>query len=327
LGLDYAIFHKRINGSFEYYFKKGIDLFGDSPLAPSTGLSTFRGNDADITGSGLDLVVNSDNIRSKTFSWQSNLIVSHSVDIVSSYAVKTTVSTYLGQGSGNAGTIYPLQGKPLYAIYSYPWAGLSHTTGDPQGYLNGAVSTDYTSIISGTTPDNMEFNGSAKPTTYGSFRNTFVYKGFSLSANMVFKLNYFFRRSSISSSSPLQSWIGNSDYLQRWQKPGDELITNVPSLQYPPVNSNRDIFYQFSDALVEKGDHVRLQDISIGYTIAPSVAKKLSLSGLQIYGYINNVGLLWTANKKGLDPDIYSQGYTTALPLPRTIALGLKANF
>ena len=114
----------------------------------------------------------------------------------------------------------------------------------------------------------------------------------------------------------------NADYLLRWQNPGDELRTQVPSLVYPN-NTNRNIFYQNSSALVEKADHIRLQNINLSYQLDKSQWHKLPFSSVQIYVFANNLGLLWKANKAGIDPD-----YTAAfsMPDPSSISIGCKIN-
>jgi hypothetical protein len=322
--LDFGTKNNILSGTLEYYLKKGVDIIGDSPLAPSTGFSSFRGNTADITGRGFDLNLTANIINAKNFKWQSNFLLGYVLDKITKYDAQLNVTGYLEVGDGNSGTIYPLTGKPLYAIYSYKWAGLTHDSGDPQGYLNGQVSNDYGAIISGTMTANMQFNGPSRPTTFGSFRNTFTYKRLSASANIIYKLNYYFRRSSINYASLYNAWIGNKDFDRRWQQPGDETKTNVPSMPKLPLDLNRETFYTFSSALVDRGDHIRLQDISLSYDlITPADKRGTTLKRLQVYSYINNVGILWRANKDGLDPDLFG----SALPLPRTFSLGLKATF
>lgn len=247
--------------------------------------------------------------------------MSHVIDLVTKYDVTLTPSNYITES--NAGSIFPLTNKPLYALYSYKWGGLSHT-GDPQGYLNGALSTDYAEILSKTSLNDIVFNGSSRPTTFGSFRNNFSYQALTLSFNIICKLNYYFRRTSYTSSD--LPYSGTTDYYKRWKNPGDEQITNIPSLQYPPYDNNRDQFYQNSSILIDKGDHIRLQDISLDYDFDKESWKGLPFSHLQLYAYVNNVCILWRANKDHLDPDLS----TTSLgifPIPRTIAFGLKAKF
>ena len=108
------------------------------------------------------------------------------------------------------------------------------------------------------------------------------------------------------------------DYQIRWQNPGDELLTQVPSLVYPHIPS-RYAIYTSSEALIEKGDHIRLQDIRLGYTL--NKRPGLPFHNLNLFLLINNLGILWKANKQGIDPD-----YPRSISSARTISLGLKAN-
>ncbi len=323
LGVDYGLKDQVLSGSFEYYFKKGTDLFGNSPLAPSTGLTTFFGNTADIKGQGFDLVLNSINIHTTNFSWTTNFLLSHALDVITQYNTEINSSSFIQLS--NASTISPLAGKALYGIYSYRWAGLTHDTGDPQGYLNGKVSTDYADIISQSSINDMVYNGPARPTYFGSFRNNFAYKNLTLSVNISYELNYYFRRDSYTSSS--LPWLGNIDYFKRWQKPGDEANTNVPSFQLPPYTTDRDAFYQYSSVLVDNGDNIRLKDIRLSYELDKSKIKGLPFSHISIYGYADNIGILWRANKDHLDPDLVVGSSLSSYPIPRTYAIGVKANF
>lgn len=323
LAIDYGFKNQTITGSIEYYLKSGHDLFGNSPLAPSTGLNTFFGNTADIKGHGMDIVINSRNLRSPNFSWTTNFLFSYVLDKVTKYGATISPNSFIELS--NASTLNPLVGKALYGIYSYKWAGLTHNTGDPQGYLNGQVSTDYSSILSKTSLTEMEYNGPARPTTFGAFRNNFSYKELSLSVNISYEFNYYFRRNSYTSSN--LPWQGNSDYFLRWQKPGDEATTNVPSFQLPPYTTDRDAFYQYSSALVDKGDNIRLKDIRLSYELDKSKFRHLPFSHISIYSYVDNIGILWRANKDHLDPDLVIGSSLSAYPLPRTYAFGIKANF
>ncbi|MFZ2783781.1 MAG: SusC/RagA family TonB-linked outer membrane protein, partial [Sediminibacterium sp.] len=225
-GLDFSIFKNRISASIEYYTKKGVDLFGQAPLPGSTGLSSLTGNFANTKGHGIDISIHSVNVRSKHVLWTTDFIFSQARDIVTRYGVKSAVSTYLLQGDNNSAAAYiPLEGRPLFAIYSYPFAGID-ANGNPLGYLNGKPSADWSGIIANSTTDSMLFHGSSRPTIFGSFRNTISYKGFSLSFNLIYKFDYYFRRSTLGAGSLFNSWIANADYYKRWQKPGDEVNTD-----------------------------------------------------------------------------------------------------
>ncbi len=112
------------------------------------------------------------------------------------------------------------------------------------------------------------------------------------------------------------------DFNKRWKKPGDEKHTDVPSMIYPE-DPNRDYFYNYSQVLVNKGDNIRFQDISFSYALDKHKISRLPFSRAQLYIYINNLGIIWRANKYGIDPD-YPDG---GIPAPRTFAVGLKGDF
>jgi len=322
-GLDFSIAQNVLSGSIEYYHKNGIGLFGNSPLAPSTGYSTFFGNTANSSGNGWDIVLNAQLLSKSAFKWGLNFLFSYAKDKVTKYDVKSTVQSYL-LANANASNIAPAVGKPIFSIYSYQWGGLTHDAGNPQGYLNGKLSTDYAGIIGNANSiDSLVYNGTARPTTFGSWRNTFSYKHFYVTANIVYKLGYYFRRSSIYYNSLYSAWNSNRDFGQRWQQPGDETKTIIPSMPSSKnLDPNRDVFYNYSSVLVDKGDHIRLQDMSFGYDWSNSRLFGNVVKSIQFYSYINNLWILWRANKDGLDPDVYS-GY----PQPRTYSIGLRANF
>ncbi len=313
VGIDFSLKNDVLTGIIELYQKSGIDLIQPNPLPPSTGFGSFTGNSASTKTKGVDITLNSRNLNGEV-KWYSTLLLSILKDKITKYSVPQTSGSIQENSVG-------LVGYPLFGVFSYKWAGLDPANGDPQGYLNKQISKDYAGIINNYKPDSLVFNGSARPTVFGSLRNTVSYKQFSLSFNITYKLGYVFRRPStpLNYSDILFSG-GNVDYLQRWRKPGDEKITKIPSIIYP-ANPYRSRFYQFSEVLIEKGDQIRLQDISLSYDFNTININKLHFDHLQLYLYANNIGLIWKANKRGIDPDAGS------FPNPRTIAFSLKANF
>jgi TonB-linked SusC/RagA family outer membrane protein len=327
VGLDFRLLKNLFSGSLDYYEKAGLDLIESAPLAASTGFTSFKGNAASNLTKGIDFVLNT-KILDRQLKWATTFLLNYQKDRVTRFDTKyqpTTLANYNVGTTTQAGSgLYAVEGKSLFGMYSYKWAGLDPTTGDPQGYLNGATSKDYLSIISNTPVDSLVYSGSSRPTLFGSLMNTFSWKRFSFSFNITYKLGYYFRKSStgINYQDALTNPTINSDYTLRWQKPGDELTTNVPSLVYPN-NANRNLFYQNSEVLIEKGDHIRLQNINISYQLDKSEWRKLPFSNVQIYLYANNLGLLWKANKAGIDPD-----YTAAflMPDPKSFSIGLRAN-
>lgn len=315
LGVDFESSAKTISGSIDWYRKDGMDLVQDAELPPSAGFVTFKGNAAETRTYGLDLILNSKNLN-RQLKWNTTMLLNIVKDKVTRFDRKYQATDLV---SASSGSLMAFEGKPLFSIYSYAWAGLDAENGDPQGYLDNQKSKDYLNIIRNATPESLVFHGAARPTVFGSLRNDFSYRNFSFSFNISYKLDYYFRRSSVNTN--LQQLImsgGHADYALRWQQTGDEAFTSVPSSVYPN-NTNRQNFYARSSVLVEKGDHIRLQDIRIAYDFR-SNTKTRWLQALQVYSYLNNVGILWRANKQGMDPDT-RENY----PVPFAMSIGLKA--
>ena len=146
----------------------------------------------------------------------------------------------------------------------------------------------------------------------------------SLTLNLSYKFGFYFRKQSINYSTLFSSRISNSDYEKRWQNPGDELKTIVPSLVYP-ANSNRDFFYANSEVLVRKGDNIRLNYISISYDLKDDLSRKFHLNKIRIYANVANLGIIWRANKDGIDPDYPNTQFS--IPPSRTFTGGVQVYF
>ncbi|MEO6231771.1 MAG: SusC/RagA family TonB-linked outer membrane protein [Ferruginibacter sp.] len=318
VGLDFKTSGNRLSGSIEYFHKKATDLFGTSIIDyTGTGINYLLKNSATIQGNGIDIALNSVNVQG-AFTWSTNLNLSYNKETVSDYYLPAPEIINFTSGGSN---ISGIKGRPVYALYGYKWAGLDPATGDPQGIYEGQVSKDYNNIFNSTILDDLVYKGSAIPVVSGNVGNTIGWKNISLTVRLLYKFGYWFQRTSINYSNLYTSRQGNSDYALRWQQPGDEANTNVPSLPYPR-NSSRDNFYRGSEILIEKGDQVRLQYITLGYELKHTNKNKLPFASMQFYVTASNLGILWRANKKGIDPDYYR-----GLPPGKIVSVGLRANF
>lgn len=315
-GIDFALKNNILSGTIEWYNKNGIDLLQATPLATQTGFNSFMGNFAKVRTTGLDITLNSINTKGKV-AWKTTLLYSLVHDKLLRYDAKPTAQSVM---SGRSLVV----GRPLYGVFSYQWKGLDPINGDPVGVLNGSDSKDYSGIINNYEPDSLIYHGSSRPSNFGSLRNEITYKNFSLSANIVFKLGYYFRRPSINLNySSILNGQFTTDYAQRWQAPGDEIRSDVPSMVYPS-NSNRTMFYQYSSNLIEDGSHIRLQDIRLSYVFSSDVIKNIGIQQLQVYSYLSNLGIIWRKNKYNIDPDAYSGNSGTKFRAPFSIAFGLS---
>jgi TonB-dependent starch-binding outer membrane protein SusC len=318
-GLDFATFKNKLSGSIEYYIKKSADLFIPVHIDPTIGApgNLLTMNAGNLSTKGIDVKLNS-LLEFNKIKWEGQLLFSYVRNKVTNYKFDyADKSAYISTGN----LISPLEGQDPYALICYKWGGLDPQTGDPQGYIDGKISKDYYNLIHPTSMNDLVIKGTARPPYFGSFINSFYYKGFGISANIIFKWGYYFMRSGIQYDGLFNYWAMNTEFTDRWQKPGDEKLTNVPSMTYPS-NYYRDQFYIHSEALVEKGDNVRLQDIRLSYDFNFSSFQSKVVEGLQLFVYANNVGIIWRANDKGIDPD-----YGFGIPAPHNYSFGLKANF
>lgn len=315
-GVDFGFKNEVVNGSIEYFVKRGVDLMGDAPFAPSVGVANLRGNFSHMRGQGFDIQINSRNID-KTFKWGTTFLFSYATDKVTRYDLAIPVATRISAGA--FGTPYPLVGKPVYSIFSYKWGGLDQA-GDPQGYIDHNLSKDYAALRNPADISDIVYHGPARPVFFGGLTNTFSWKDLSLWVNIGYKLGYYFRRTSLSYSLLYANWIGHEEYSERWQQAGDENRTVVPSQVYP-ANANRDNFYQNSEVTVEKGDHFRLQDVQLSYSLNKSNWKRIPVNNMMVYIYASNLGILWRANDKGIDPD------NPGIKPSRLIAAGIRMGF
>ena len=326
VGIDFKLNKGILSGSLEYFQKKGIDLMGDAPLPPSSGVTQLRGNFAGMRGQGIDIQLISNNINEQ-FKWQSLFILSYAADKVTKYDIKFPPSTYFAANGYNFNK-YPIEGYPLYSVFSLPWGGLDPNNGDPRGYNSDTLTKNY--LLLGTPGmQDLIYNGPARPVLWGGLTNTFNYKSLSFSFNVSFKFGYYFKRNSINYANLFNRWEGNIDYKNRWQNPGDENKTNVPSVVYP-ADPNRDQFYNNSEVLIEKGDHLRLQYLSLTYDLPYQLTSLLAASSARFSIMVNNVGILWRTNKHKIDPDFQASPFannTVGIPTPRSISAGIKVNF
>ena len=323
VGIDFTLGNNVVAGSIDFYRKISTDLYGATPYDYTAGGTTglIIKNVANITGQGVDINISTKNID-KRIKWNTQFLLNYNTSKTTRYYTTESETGLSLIGGGKY--ITPVIGKPLYALAGYKWGGLDNA-GNPQGYLNGQLSTDYNNILSeagseGLMSEGISYIGPANPPLFGAVINSFSYKKFNLSFNISYKFGYFFQKSAISYSALISSGFSHSEYTRRWQKSGDEYITNVPSFQYP-ADANRDIFYANSVINILKGDHVRLEYINLSYTFLLNKSDN-RIGNIELYGNVSNLGIIWSRNSSGIDPD-----YPISIPPSKEYALGLRISF
>lgn len=319
IGLDFGFAGNKVSGSIEYYRKNASQLYGTAPV-DYTGIpvNTIIKNVAAMQGNGVDIALNA-LLLNRTIKWMANGNFSYNTDKVTNYYLDDLQGSNFIGGLAVSGIV----GKPVYAVFGYKWAGLDPANGSPRGYIDGKVSNDYFALTgSATQVKDLAYYGSAFPKWYGSVGNTVSYKNWSVTARISYKLGYYFMKSSTNYSDLFSRGTSNADFANRWQKPGDELTTNVPAMIYP-ADYQSDAFYSSAAINILKGDHIRWQYINLAYDFAKENYKKLPFQNIRLYINAADLGIIWKANKAGIDPDYRN----TTIPPSKSIAIGCRISF
>jgi Outer membrane receptor proteins, mostly Fe transport len=311
VGLDLLKGRGKLDVSFEYYQRQSKNLIAMASLEPTLGFTSYMGNAAGMESFGFDLVARLGPLRLKKLELMNCLMMSYNRDKVTRYKnLPIDNWQYVIGHSAN-----PLQGYPRFFITGYRFAGLDANTGVPLGYLNDTVSADHNAIINQPV-EKLPLIGTSVPTLFGSLHTTVTKNNWKISFSFSGCFGYFFRRNSINYTSVISGKsFGHPDYGRRWKMPGDEKETNVPTLLFP-LSEASDIFYKGADLLVERGDHISLNNVRIEYSTSKK-AKELSY-----YLCVSNIGIIKKRSKYKADIDFLNK-----TPVPTCFTLGVTLKY
>lgn len=300
-GLDFAVLNHRLSGSIEVYRKYSRDLFAEYTINPIFGANSTRSytltrNAAKVDGKGVDIALNGTIVQKSDFNYRASLTFSYNTNEVKSSPYEL-YSSFASSGGGSGRMI---EGYNMNNFWATRWAGL-----DEEG--NALVYNADEEIIKSTeniTNDDLVYMGTLTPKYFGGFFNTFTYKGLSLYVGITYKLGYIFQKPTIS-QQPASRYGGanyeiNEDMAKRWREAGDEAKTDVPRLG---TDNNSFQRYRGADIHVQKGDHIRLKEISLTYELPSKWVNKIMLGSANIGFTATNLGLIWKKNNVGIDPD------------------------
>jgi len=322
LGADYVILKGRLGGSVDYYSKKTTNLLSTVILNTLTGYQNSLGNLGDLKNNGIELSIRSVNVQSKNFRWSTSLVLSHNTNKLLNYG------TAMPDNSANNRFFNAyVAGYPVGALFAYRYAGLDNL-GDPQVKLaNGTITKNATAA----TASDLIYKGSTVPTYSGGFTNIFQYQNLTLTANMIYNLGNVMRRTintfytgEIGTTPGFNDNL-NPDFLNRWQKPGDELKTDIPSYvasSYLSSSRRNVTYYEYADINVTSASYVKLRDITLSYNLPQRLLKYLRISAAHIFVQSGNY-MIWKANKYGIDPEYGDAGFP---PFTHTYSLGANVS-
>ena len=308
LGLDFLLFNRTINGSIDVYNKHTTDMLGKVPFNPFTGTAEGLGNIGSLTNKGIELTLRTINLQVKDFSWTTNFVFSYNKNKLESYST-SNVTTAQEVMAFNFRSGYSMQ--PLFA---YDFVGLDNM-GDPLIKLaNGTITKDPTIAK----PEDLKYMGSMQPVYNGGLTNTFTYKAVSLTANMVYSMGNVMRNDVnvfyTGRMTAAAAFTGNinQSFANRWQNPGDEAFTNVPSYEPQPFQNfdRRNIdYYTNGDINVSDASYVKLRDVTLRYSFSEKVLQSLHLAAFSLNLQMSNF-MIWKANNADIDPEYqnFNQG-------------------
>ena len=359
-GFDFGLLNNRINGSVAYYKQNVKDMLLAVALPYSAGI--FGGNIiwqniGDMQNQGIEFSVDAA-LLNKSFIWNVGLNFSTNKNQILSLDPESDANnvgiTQAEPYEDKVITIFK-KGLPLGNWYMPESAGVDPEKGIPMIYevqVNEDGTTSHTGkIIPGTTT-NLEKNRmilkgkTSLPKFVGGFSNQFAYKNFDLNMNFSFAMgHYIYNRLLQSTLTPNRGArvLSNKLLSEAWQKPGDNakwprVVMNVQHFYDDEGNPTTDpVTYgteekYISSMFLEKGDYLKLNNLSFGYTLPPSAAAKVKMQSLRIS--LNVTNLFTLTSFSGYNPEVLIDQASAAsfvsyysIPQARTYSLGLNIIF
>ncbi|WP_423130425.1 TonB-dependent receptor [Gaoshiqia sp. Z1-71] len=369
IGLDFALFNSRLSGTIEAYLNNTKDLLIEFPVA-GTGYNTQYRNMGETRNKGLEVSLNWSAIEKKDYGLSFNFNIGFNKNKIKSLGIMEDFGAATGWASteigddfwiakgGSVGKMYGFRSDGRYEVSDFE--GYNATTN--RWILKEGV-VDATAIVGNPAPglmklknisgednlvtvDDREIIGDANPLHTGGFTINGRAYGFDLTAvfnwsygNDVYNAN----KIEYTSSTPRYQYRNFIDMMgegKRWTNidptTGD-LVTDLATLG--AMNANTTMWspymarFVFSDWAVEDGSFLRLNTLTLGYTLPSSMTKKMKIQNLRFYATGYNVFLI--TNYSGFDPEVSTRRKTaltpgvdySAYPRSRQIVFGLNLNF
>lgn len=325
IGTDLSFFDGRLNMMGEYYYKKTEDLFADIDVSPVNGVVSYKMNNGDMVNKGFSISLSGYPVRTKDIKWYTSAYYSVSRNTVKTEPVENyALSDYL---SGKA--IIP--GVSVGTFYSYKYRGLNPTNGVPmfddykdrQHLLQGKTLRQIVNMV-------MEQSGTREAKFSGNWSHSISYKGLNLSFNLAYSLGSKVRLFDL--FTPMLGGVSaekniRKEFLNRWQVPGDEQMTDIPvlmSLGHPEYDHYRNHFssiagwestmssksfassiwqmYDKSDYRVVSGNYLKMQSLSLRYSFSDKLMRKTPFSTASVSFSTTNLFTISSKALKGQDP-------------------------
>jgi TonB-dependent starch-binding outer membrane protein SusC len=294
-----------------YENRSGNELVGIT-LPPSVGYTSVSANfPAVVQNTGLEMILNTTNVKSNSFTWMSSLNISFPRNKLVAYP-NLDNSPYaniytVGKSLSTLKTLHYVNVNPETGVYTYQDIDGSGTGLDVPGDLQASkqIAQDY----------------------YGGFDNSFSFHGFQLDILFQFVkqtgLNPVFNQYLL--APPGAQLNEPVEILQRWQKPGDNVaiqkFTTGNGADASAANAwNVGAYY--GDNRIVDASFIRLKNLALSYHLSSQVVQKIGLADVRIFVQCQN--LFTITSYKGIDPESQNPGL---LPPLRVITGGFQLTF
>jgi len=316
IGIDFAVWNRKISGSIELYDRKTNDLFFQRPIDFSlSGFGNVPSNFGSLRNRGLEVSLKGNIINSKNFRWTLEGNLTYNQNRV----IDLPRDSVIGAVSILA------KNKPLNSLYLVEYAGVDPSNG------NALYRKRDKSVTTVYDVKDAVIHGTSDAPWFGAITTRFEYKGFDLSALMVFFLDREMYNNDRTNVTNPQYVLDNMhvEVLKEWRKPGD--ITNVPR---PTAGTNNGTgipaplnpFIDATTRFLEDASFWRLRNVTLGYTFSNAVVQKLKIRSARVFIQGQN---WWTATKfQSFDPEMVGLSLTGAqFPALVQTTVGLSVGF
>lgn len=329
-GIDLSLWNHRVQLVADYYVRNTKDMLLRRPLPAENGITgNMMDNIGNMTNTGIELALTTDNIRKPDFTWTTNWIFNR---IWNKATAIHTGDGILRMGSGEFDVVWIVEGEEMFQLYGYKTLGVFQTEEQLQQYprpRNAKIGDPILEDVDGDNTINsndLQRVGKALPTYTFGLNNTITYRNFDL--NVI-----------------IDGSQGASKYLpllrnQSWMSPTEGNIAKILYDQAGTVYGAANLDYT-GNRLTQNSYHffdasyVRVKSVTFGYRLPSRLANSLSIADLRVALNVQNLYTFtdypWynpQANQFNGSPGSAQFGVDYgSTPLSRTFALGLNLTF
>jgi TonB-linked SusC/RagA family outer membrane protein len=332
LGLDASAFSDRVGMSFDLYKKATDDLLLNRPVTSTSGFTSVLANVGAMENRGYEVVLRTVNVPGAgegSLEWTTDFTLTHNVN-----EVTKLYSPEPGEeGEAFMGSWYGRveEGHAIGEFYSYHYEGVDPATGNA---LFTDLDADGNKIGTTTDPSSEDrlYIGSPHPDYYGGIRNTLRYAGFDFTAFLQYS-----EGNSMFNGMREYSDAGGYFYDNKFADVGKDYWTpeNTDASKPRPSYWGSSGAREESDRWLEDASYIRLQEVTLGYTLPASISGRLNMQQARIYvagRYLHT----WT-DYSGYSPDMNTGGSDAAAaslaidfygyPFARTFSIGFQGTW